>query len=162
MFAQIYESDPYGYNYSVPGDTTMDSAMTAAVVATVVLIMLIIALAVYVVSAIMLGQIFKKAGEKPWKAWVPVYNNWVMLELGGQKGWWAVIMLIPIVNIVAAVFMILAMYQIGINFGKDGAFVLLGIFLPLVWLIWLAVDGSTWKGKQTLPKQGEAARKPVS
>ena len=38
------------------------------------------------------------------------------------------------------------MYKIGLKLGKEGAFVLLAIFLPIVWLIWLAVDKSTWKG----------------
>src|SRR5690606_4273977 len=88
---------------------------------------------------------FKKAGVESWKAWVPVYNNWVMLQLGGQQGWWAVVAFIPVANLVAAVFMCIAMYNIGLKLGKEGAFVLLAIFLYAVWLIWLAVDKSTWK-----------------
>lgn len=40
--------------------------------------------------------------------------------------------------------MIIGMYNIGLKLGKSSSFVLLAIFLPLVWLIWLAVDKSTW------------------
>ena len=87
-------------------------------------------------------QIFKKAGVKPWIAWVPFYNNWKLLELGGQQGFWAVLAIVPFVNIVAAIFLYIAMFHVGKKFGKDGAFVLLAIFLPFVWLIWLAVDKS--------------------
>jgi hypothetical protein len=101
---------------------------------------------VYVITALLLSRIFKKAGIEGWKAWVPIYNNWILLELGGQKGFWAVLTLIPFVNVVSAVFMIIAMYHIGLKFGKEGAFVLLAIFVPLVWYIWLAVDDSKWKG----------------
>jgi uncharacterized protein DUF5684 len=100
----------------------------------------------YVVTSLLLSRIFKKAGIEGWKAWVPIYNNWVLLELGEQKGYWAVLAIIPFVNIVSAIFMLIAMHRIGIGFGKDGTFVLVAIFLPLVWYIWLALDHSTWKG----------------
>jgi hypothetical protein len=43
--------------------------------------------------------------------------------------------------------MYIAMYHIGKKLGKDGVFVLLAIFLPIVWLIWLAVDKSKWNDK---------------
>ena len=80
---------------------------------------------------------------------------WILLELGDQKGFWAVLAIIPFVNIVSAVFMIIAEYNIGLKLGKEGWFVLLAIFLPLVWLIWLAFDKSTWKG--VAPKATPAA-----
>lgn len=97
-------------------------------------------------------RIFKKAGTQPWAAWVPVYNNWKLLEIGGQHGFWAILSFIPIVNIVAAVYVIIAMYNIGLKLGKGGAFVVLALFLPIVWLIWLAVDGSTWNDAAGQPR----------
>ena len=114
----------------------------------VMLFALVFGVAMYIIFALLMGRIFKKAGVESWKAWVPVYNNWVLLELGGQQGFWAVLALVPVVNIVAAIFIYIAMHNIGLKLGKEGAFVLLAIFLPVVWLIWLAVDSSTWKGKQ--------------
>lgn len=114
----------------------------------VMLFALVFGIAMYIIFALLMGRIFKKAGVESWKAWVPVYNNWVLLELGGQQGFWAVLALVPVVNIVAAVFIYIAMHNIGLKLGKEGAFVLLAIFLPVVWLIWLAVDSSTWEGKQ--------------
>lgn len=133
-----YYNDPYVYDAGA-------SAVAAGAILTLILFALVLSVAFYIASAILLSRIFKKAGVDPWKAWVPVYNSWILLELGDQKGFWAVLALIPIVNIVAAVFMYIAMYNIGLKFGKEGAFVLLAIFLPLVWFIWLAVDSSTWK-----------------
>lgn len=107
----------------------------------------IIAVAIaYIVGAFLLGKIFKKANVAAWKAWVPVYNSWTLFELGGQKGIWAVLALVPIINIIPSIFMIIAMHSIGRKLGKSDTFVLLAIFLPLAWMVWLAVDDSTWKG----------------
>jgi hypothetical protein len=140
--AQYYTT--YDYNYS---SSNVDPAAAAAITAGVIVFMLIVAAVTYILFAIFLSKVFKKAGVPSWIAWVPFYNSWKLLEIGGQQGFWAVLAIIPIVNYVSAVFMYIAMYHIGKKFGKDGAFVLLAIFLPIVWLIWLAVDKSTWNDK---------------
>jgi hypothetical protein len=103
-------------------------------------------IALYVVFSIFMAKIFKKAGQDGWKAWVPIYNSWVFLEMGGQKGFWAILALVPFVNIVSVVFMAIAAYHIGLKLQKEGWFVLLYIFASPVWLIWLAVDSSKWEG----------------
>lgn len=99
----------------------------------------------YVIYAVLLSRIFKKAGVEEWAAWVPIYNMWKTLELGGQQGFWAVLAFIPIINIVSLVFTYIALYHIGRKLGKEDWFVLLAIFFPLVWLIWLAFDDSKWQ-----------------
>lgn len=112
-----------------------------------------LAIVSYVVSALFMGLMFKKAGIPAWKAWVPVYNSWTFLEMGGQKGWISLLLLlgwIPLLGlipvIVAAVYLCIAAYKIGLNFGKEGWFVVIYIFFTLVWLIWLAVDKTAvWK-----------------
>ena len=123
-----------------------DTAALAGFMAFMLTFGLIIAAASYVVSAFLLSRIFKKAGIEEWKAWVPVYNSWIFLELGDQKGFWAILSLIPGINFVAVIFMLIAAYNIGLNFQKESWFVLLAIFVPVVWLVWLAFDSSTWKG----------------
>jgi hypothetical protein len=158
LFAETTSYDSTYYTTS----TGADAATSAAAAMGIILFALVFALIAYVVFALLLSRIFKKAGVERWKAWVPVYNSWVMLELGGQKGFWAVLALVPIVNIVSAVFMYIAMYNIGLKLGKDGAFVLLAIFLPIVWLIWLAVDSSTWKGAPVAAQAGSAPKPPVT
>lgn len=127
---------------------TTTSSGDAGTFAAIFLSILVVALITYAIYAIFLGMIFKKAGQESWPAWVPVYQTWKMLEIGGQSGFWAVLALIPVINIVSLVFTIIAMYEIGLKLGKSGAFVLLGIFLPYIWLIWLAVDKSVWEGSQ--------------
>lgn len=123
----------------------MSNAAAAAAVSGLIIFMFVIILIAYVILAFLLSRIFRKAGVPAWKAWVPVYNTWTTYELGGQKGWWAILMLVPVVNFVASVFLYIAMYEIGLKFGKEGYFVLWAIFLPVVWYVWLAFDQSTWK-----------------
>lgn len=124
--------------------TSADPEAAAAIFLTVLFFSFIFSVIFYIIGAIILGLIFKKAGIAAWIAWVPFYNTWKMLEIGGQKGFWAVLAIIPIVNYVSIVFIYIAMYNIGLKLGKSGAFVVLGIFLPLIWMIWLAVDSSKW------------------
>lgn len=135
--------------------TTMSAddtaASLAAAIVTIVASLIIIA-ASYVVSAFLISRLFKKAGVDQWRAWVPVYNNWIVYQLGGQAGWWSIIMFVPVVNIVSSIMMYIAMYDIGLKFGKPGVFVLWAIFIPLVWWMWLWLDDSKWTGQQ-LPGQ---------
>jgi magnesium-transporting ATPase (P-type) len=142
----------YDYNYSGGYSSSSydntDPATTAAIVLFSLGFAFIVIAIAYVITSFLLMRIFKKAGVESWKAWVPVYNNWVMLELGGQQGFWAVLAFIPIVNIASVVFMLIAQYHIGLRLGKEGVFVLWAIFIPIVWFIWLAFDDSKWDGKK--------------
>lgn len=140
--AQYYTT--YNDSYYTTTSDPETAAAAAAFTGVMILITFLLLVAIYAVTAIFLGMIFKKAGVPRWVAWVPVYNTWKLLEIGGQQGFWSVLAIIPIVNYVSAVFVFIAMYHIGKKLGKSGAFVVLGIFLPVVWMIWLAVDKSTW------------------
>lgn len=140
----------YDHYQDMPGD-----AVAISIFFSFLMFLLIMAFVAYAVTSWLLGRIFKKAGVEQWIAWVPVYNTWKLLEIGGQQGFWAILGLIPIVNLVSAVFVYIAMFNIGKRLGKEDWFVLIAIFLPLVWLIWLAFDDSKWHG----PKPGKVAAK---
>lgn len=160
-------SNTYDPNLTYPANHMMNTGSDPVVVAAVIGFMLtfffLFVVACYVVYSFLLSRIFKKAGVPQWAAWVPVYNSWKMLELGGQQGFWAVLALIPIVNIVSAVFMYIAMYHIGRKLGKENWFVLLAIFLPVVWLIWLGFDDSKWDGgKKPVTKKSTAKKHTAS
>ena len=123
------------------------SAGDTVLVLVFTILWLAIMVVMYAIVSILLGRIFKKAGQPQWKAWVPVYNQWTLLQLGGKPGWWALVMLIPIVQIVGIVMLYISMYNIGLKLQKSGVFVLWAIFFPLVWYVWLAVDKSVWDDK---------------
>ena len=94
--------------------------------------------AVYVWTSLALSGVFRKTGEEPWKAWVPILNTWTVLTLGGQAGWWAVLALVPIVNIVSVVMLVIAIDAITKRFGYGVGFTVLGFFFYPVWASILA------------------------
>ncbi len=46
-----------------------------------------------------LSKLFVKAGAEAWKAWVPIYNFYVLAKLLQKPWWWCLIMVVPGVNI---------------------------------------------------------------
>ena len=141
LFAQSESYYSYDYGYQTA------ATLTPAAIAVLFFVYMIVLLAAYALNSFLLGRIFKKAGLKQWIAWVPFYNTWKMLEIGGQQGFWAVLAVIPVVNIVSVVFMYIAMYHIGLKLGKSSAWVVLAIFLPVIWLAILGFDSSKWSEK---------------
>jgi len=93
-----------------------------------------IAVVSWVLVAIPLAALFRKAGIEPWKAWIPFYSTYTWLRLGGHNGHWVWLSLVPYGSVVTSVFLYIGMYRTGKAFGKDTGFVVLGIFLPWVWL----------------------------
>jgi uncharacterized membrane protein YoaK (UPF0700 family) len=148
QFAQNYST--YEYDYSTTAEAATTAALTPAMILFTIFFILIVGLATYAIGAYLLSRIFKKAGVKQWIAWVPFYNTWKMLELGGQQGFWAVLAILPVVSYVSLVFMYIAMYRIGLNLGKEGWWVVLAIFVPIIWIAILAFDSSKWQVKQTV------------
>ena len=160
VLSQLAQSADYynDYSYSPDYHSSGDAAAAAVFGVFFLFFMLFTVVIAYVVHAFLLGRIFKKAGVEQWVAWVPFYNAWKMLEIGGQQGFWAVLAIIPVVNIVSLVFTYIAMYNIGLKLQKEGWFVLLAIFVPIIWFIWLGFDGSTWKGAKAAPAKTAAAK----
>jgi hypothetical protein len=90
-------------------------------------------IAFYVVNSFAFMSFFRKVGIKPWIAWVPIYNNWVRLEVGGQKGWFSLFSLVNPGGIVTLIFIGIGAHRTGIAFRKDSGYVALAILLPFVW-----------------------------
>ena len=105
-------------------------------------------------------KVYQKAGRPGWAAIVPIYNSWVLLEMGGQPGWWALLSLIPIVNLVAVVFVILAEIEIARRFGKGNGFAALLVFLPIIALPILAFGKAQYTDPTSPVPQGGAVRPP--
>ena len=102
-------------------------------------IAMVFAIASYVVLAIGLAGVFRKAGIEPWKAWVPIYSTFIWLQLGGQNGHWIWATFVPGGSIVTSVFLYIGMHRTGKAFGKETGFLVLGIFLPWIWVLILGL-----------------------
>lgn len=107
-------------------------------------IIVIFSIGMYVINSFFLGKIFKKAGVKSWKAWVPVYNIWKILQLGGFHGGLSLLSFVPLANIAALVLSIISLYQITIKMGHEGIMTLVAIFAYPIWAIVLALSKNEW------------------
>ncbi len=119
--------------YSDYSSSSTAVGLILAIYAGIFIFSIVLAIGVYVLMAISLSSLFKKVGIEGWIAWVPVYNTWKWLELGGQQGWYSLLSFVPYGSIVTSVFLYIGMYRTGRAFGKDSGFLVLGIFLPFVW-----------------------------
>ncbi|MSU51806.1 MAG: signal peptidase I [Opitutaceae bacterium] len=45
-------------------------------------------------------KVFTKAGQPGWAAIVPFYNIFILLKIAGRPGWWLLLFLIPLVNVI--------------------------------------------------------------
>lgn len=93
---------------------------------------IIIAFVVLILAS--MWRINEKAGQPGWAAIVPIYNFVVLLRIAKKPWWWILLFLIPIVNIIIAILVIVAIAR---NFGKGIGFaigmMLLGfIFYPIL------------------------------
>ncbi|MDQ5944513.1 MAG: hypothetical protein QG658_581 [Patescibacteria group bacterium] len=82
-------------------------------------------LAFVVLLVVALWKVFTKAGKPGWASIVPIYNTYIMLKIAGRPGWWLLLMLIPLVNIV--VYLIVSI-DIAKAFGKSSLFGVVGLF----------------------------------
>lgn len=95
---------------------------------------IIIYLAIIVVLIAAQWKIYEKAGKPGWACLIPFYNIIVLLEIVGKPWWWLLLMLIPVVNIVIAIWVTNLLSK---SFGKSEGFtvglLLLGIiFYPIL------------------------------
>jgi len=89
-------------------------------------IMMLICLAIGVVCIIGMWKMFEKCGQPGWAAIVPFYNIYILLKVAGRPGWWLLLMLIPLVNLV---FVLLLSIDIAKSFGQSAVFGVVLIFL---------------------------------
>lgn len=81
-------------------------------------------------------KLFNKAGQPGWASIIPIYSTYIMLKIGEKPGWWILLFLVPIANIV---FMIMALAAFLKAYGKEGAGpVLLALFFSIFYLPYLA------------------------
>jgi len=108
-------------------------------------LLLIVQLAIVILMIVAMWKVFTKAGQPGWAILVPIYNAYVMLKIAGKPGWWLILLLIPIVNIVIG---IMALAGLASNFGKGGGFVVGLLFLPFVFYPILAFGSAEYQVAQ--------------
>jgi hypothetical protein len=105
--------------------------------------------AIYIFVSFCLMKIYKKAGRpETWQAFIPIWNFWILSELSGKPGWWAIMLLIPCVNIVFIIMIMIALAQ---AFGKGAGFAIGLILLGIIFLPILAFGDSRYQGAAGAP-----------
>ena len=108
-----------------------------------VAIFLLVFLGLGVLMIASMWTVFVKANRPGWAAIVPIYNTYVMLKIGGNPGWYLLLLLIPLVNIFIGIKMNI---DVAKAFGQ-GLGMGLGLsFLPLLFLPLLAFGDYTYLG----------------
>jgi Family of unknown function (DUF5684) len=89
-------------------------------------IMMIVGLAIAVVCIIGMWKVFEKSGQPGWACIIPFYNVYILLKIAGRPGWWLLLIVIPLVNLV---FLLLLSIDIAKSFGQSTVFGVVLIFL---------------------------------
>jgi len=92
-------------------------------------------LAIVIVMIIAEWKIYQKGGQPGWAVLIPFYNIYVLLKLVGRPGWWLLLMLIPVVNIIIG---IIVTNDLSKSFGQGVGFTLGLIFLSPIFILLLA------------------------
>ncbi|MFD9704706.1 DUF5684 domain-containing protein [Lentzea sp. NPDC059081] len=117
---------------------------------------IILYLAFLVFAIVVMWKTFTKAGQPGWAAIIPIYNFYVWLKIAGRPGWWLILMLIPVVNIIISVIVSIDFAK---SFGKDTVFGVVGLWLfSLIGYAILAFGGAQYHGPAALAGQQGAYR----
>ncbi len=99
---------------------------------------------------------FKKAGITPWKAFIPFYNTWCMVEKTGLKKLWFWLQFIPIAGqfITIWILIIWVMHFGQFTFLQHAALV----FLPFIYLPYVGFSKDIrWGGKDVMKRYKKSA-----
>ena len=99
-------------------------------------------LSVLVLVLIALWRVFEKAGQPGWAAIIPIYNLYILCKIAGKPGWWWILMLIPVVNIVI---LLLVKLDLASAFGKSAGFAIGLWLLPIIFYPLLAFSDAQYR-----------------
>jgi hypothetical protein len=88
--------------------------------------MVLVMLAIGVVFLVAAWKVYVKAGQPGWAVLIPFYNFYIWLKIAGRPGWWLVLLLIPLVNLVI---MVILAVDVAKAFGKSAVFGVVLLFL---------------------------------
>jgi Family of unknown function (DUF5684) len=129
----------------------VDSSVSSGASLAGLLVGLVIGLVVAVFMIVALWRVFSKAGQPGWAAIIPFYNIYVLCKVAGRPGWWLVLYIIPIVNIVISIIVSLDLAK---AFGKSGAFGFFGLWLfGIIGYPILGFGGATYQGRAAAAPQ---------
>ena len=122
----------YSYNYSPSVATAAGAGIFASIFS---IFLILIAIACYVLVVIAEWKIFKKAGKDGWKALIPVYSTYTLLQILNMEPMLCFLSLLPFANFMLGIVMDIKLAK---SFGKTTGF---GVGLILLTPIFLMILG---------------------
>lgn len=120
-------------------------------------IVAILYLAVIVIMIAAGWKLYEKAGQPGWACIIPIYGIIVMLKIIGKPWWWIFMFLIPIVNIIFAIW---ALNMLSKSFGKTEGYTVGLLLLGVVFYPMLAFGDSRYLGPYGDKAAFDAAQNP--
>ena len=99
------------------------------------------ALVIIVFEIAAVWRIFVKAGDRGWKAIIPIWNTLIVLKIVGRPWWWIFLYIIPIVWWIVY---IIVYYDLAKSFGKGVGFAVGVILLPFIFVPILGFGSSQY------------------
>ena len=96
---------------------------------------MIVGLLIALLLIVATWKVFTKAGQPGWASLIPIYNLYIWCKIVGRPGWWIILLLIPLVNIIVGIILSI---DIAKSFGKGAGF---GIGLALLGIIFWPILG---------------------
>ena len=106
-------------------------------------VIVIVYLAVVIFEIAALWKVFVKAGHPGWAAIIPIFNLYILLKVVGRPGWWIILYLIPLVNIII---LIIVQLDFAKSFGKSVGFAVGLIFLSFIFVPILGFGSASYRG----------------
>jgi hypothetical protein len=103
----------------------------------------IVSVILAIIMIVAVWKIYVKAGKPGWASIVPIYNIIVYLEIIGKPWWWLLLMCIPFVNIIFAIW---AINLLSKSFGKGVGFTIGLLILGPIFILILAFGGAKYAG----------------
>lgn len=120
-----------------------------------IFIILWLAFVVFLIAA--QWKVYEKAGQPGWACIIPIYNIYVLLKIVGKPGWWLIMMIIPVVNLIFAIW---AINMLSKSFGKDEGFTVGLLLLGIVFYPILGFGDARYLGPYGDPAAFQAAQNP--
>lgn len=120
------------YNYTTTTTTSSSSASA---------VFLVIYLAILLVLLVGMAKMYRKAGQPAWGVIIPFYNLYLLAKIAGRPGWWLILQLIPLVNLVVSIIMGI---DIAKRFGHGTAYGVIVCGLLGIGYALLGYDSSTY------------------
>ncbi len=126
-------------------DTIMEPVELQQGATAALIIFQVIGLALFGTFIASFWKLFSKAGVPAWHSIVPILNVVQLARIAGKSGWFALLLMIPVVSIVAGAILYMSLAK---SFGKTGGFGIGLLLLPIPFLPMLAFGDAKYVGTQ--------------